>query len=339
MRTYKSKGRMFAHHGKTPHTPTKETRLDMPETRRYLEMLQNPNGRFSDADAKAEVLSLDALRILGCDDEKIYGRAKEYLLTLENPDWGFSQKPEGESSMDGTFYAVSALKELGVEKKEAADYVLRLHHGNGSFVRDADASLNNPVNGEVKYTSMAVSALKALEHEEKEVFRKAGKFSLKMRHADDGGFGSCDGIFSDSTLENTYYAVNALEELGSIANVNVEKTAKYILGIQNADGGFSPYKAGDVSFASDRAYPRPGKRSDIESTFYAVSSLCRLGALGGKVRRRAGNYVMKLKNDDGSFCHSRSEPGPLGEPPGYGTLLSTAYAVLTLGLLEGKLPP
>ncbi len=72
----------------------------------------------------------------------------------------------------------------------------------------------------------------------------------------------------------------------------------------------------------------------MQSTFYAISSLDSLGSLDKEVCERAKNYVMKLKNKDGSFCHSHSEPGPLGEPPGTSTLQSTAYAVLTLGLVD-----
>lgn len=348
MRTYKSKRGMFARHDKKARVPTKGVILTMPETKRYVEWLQNPNGRFLKADAKTEALALDALRVLGCEDEKLYGRAKEYLLTLENPDWGFSSKPGSESSIEGTYHAVSALKKLGVEKKEAADYVLRLHRGNGSFVGDAGAPINNPVNGKVKYTCLAVSALKLLGRDEKDVLARARRFSLRMRHLDNGGFGSSDGIFSDATLENTYYAVKALAELDSLGTIIGEKTANYITGLQNADGGFSPYRPGEISFTSDRMQgatdgkqnkplmKKKSARSDIQNTFCAISSLDSLGALSKDVRERAGDYVMRLGNHDGSFCHSRSEPGPLGEPPGAGTLLSTAYAVLCLGMVGGE---
>lgn len=329
MRTYKKAwGRMFRRPWKNTAPAAK---LDMPETRRYIERLQRPDGRFSDADAKAEALALDALRTLGCEDGgKIYGRAKDYLLTLENRDWGFSSKPGRESSMEGTFHAVSALKKLGVEKKEAADYILRLHRGNGSFVPDASSPLDNPANGKVKYACMAVSALKLLGRDEKDVLTKAKRFSLRMRHLE-GGFGSSDGMFSDATLENTYYAVKALEKLDSLYMVG-GRPSGYVLGLQNADGGFSPYRAGEVSFTSGRR----NWRSDIESTFYAISTLDTLGALDAEVRKRSENYVMSLKNEDGSFCHSRSEPGPLGEPPGTGAPLSTAYAVLCLGIIVGE---
>lgn len=340
MRTYKSKKKgMFA---RTRKKASGSARLDMPETGSYIERLQNPDGRFARADAETEALALDALRILGCTDEKIYERAKEYLLTLENPDWGFSSKPSGGdgSSMEGTYHSVAALKKLGIEKKEAAEYILLLHRGNGSFVRDAGTPINVPTNGKVKYTCLAVSALGLLGRDEnKDVFVRAKRFSLRMRHIDNGGFGSSDGIFSDSTLENTYYAVKALEELDSLGAMMTggNKTADYITGLQNADGGFSPYKAGDVSVTSDRISTNRHSRvrSDVQSTFYAISSLDSLGVLDREVCGRAKKYVMGLMNKDGSFCHSRSEPGPLGEPPGTGTLQSTAYAVLTLGLVAG----
>lgn len=352
MRTYSEYKRNGSSRGMSKWTRKKQSgpaRLVMPETRRYIEMLQNTDGSFLKSDAKTEAFSLDALRILGCDNEKIYERAKEYLLTLENRDWGFSSKPGGESSIDGTYHAVSALKKLGVTPDAAADYVLLLHRGNGSFVRDAGTPINVPTNGKVKYTCLAVSALKLLGCDEKDVFVRAKRFSLRMRHIDNGGFGSSDGIFSDATLENTYHAVKALAELGSRGAMmpGGNKTADYITGLQNADGGFSPYKAGDVGVTSDRIstnqvwrqrkpadythshVPR-AVRSDVQSTFYAISSLDSLGVLDREVCEKAKKYVMSLMNEDGGFCHSRSEPGPLGEPPGTGTLLSTAYAVLCL---------
>ncbi len=346
MRTYSEYKRNGGSRGTprwTMKKPPEQARLVMPQTRRYIEMLQNTDGRFLKADAKTEALALDALRVLGCADDKIYERAKEYLLTLENRDWGFSSKPGGESSIEGTYHAVSALKKLGVKKDEAADYVLRLHRGNGSFVGDTGTPINVPTNGKVKYTCLAVSALKLLGRDEKDVLARAGRFSRRMRHLE-GGFGSSDGIFSDATLENTYYAVKALAELDSLGALTGEKTANYIAGLQNADGGFSPYRAGEISVTSDRVsinqHPHAPRavRSDMQSTFYAISSLDSLGVLDKEVREGARTYVMSLANHDGSFCHSRREPGPLGEPPGCGTLLGTAYAVLTLGLLDGRGP-
>lgn len=364
MRTYKkSGGRMFDCTGKNAVPPAK---LDMPETKRYIESLQGPNGRFSEADARTEALVLDALRILGCDDEKIYERAKEYLLTLKNPDWGFSQKPESESSsIEGTCHAVSALKELGVKKDEAADYVLRLHRGNGSFVGDANTPIDQPANGKVKYAYLAISTLKTSGRHEIDVFKRAKRFIVSRQHPN-GGFGSSDDMFSDATLENTYYAVKALEKLDVLGTLG-EKTTNYIAGLQNADGGFSLYIAGEISFVSGVGKRNPPNsstglpprvshavrkgsdhrnekghfmkkkttRSDIQNTFYAVSALDSLGRLDKDVCDGARDYIMKLKNGDGSFCHSRSEPGPLGEPQGTGTLLSTAYAVLCLGIVGG----
>lgn len=313
--------------------------LDMPETRGYIERFQNPNGGFSQADARTEALALDALRTLGCTDEKVYDRAREYLLTFENPDWGFSSKPgNAGSDIDGTHYVTMALKKLGVEKKEAADYVLSLHRGNGSFVRDATRPLNNPVNGKVKYTQAAVSILEVSGRDEKEVFGRAVKFLLKRRHAE-GSFGECDGIFSDGNIENTYYAVKALCETGSRGMIT-PKTGKYLLDMQNKDGGFSSknVEVGRGTVMGERPVWQK-ERSRMDETFYAISALDALGSPDkDKVRESAMDYVMSLRNNGGSFCHSRSEPGPLGEPPGTGTLLSTAYAVLTLGLLEGKPP-
>ncbi len=315
-------------------------KLDMPETKRYIESLQGPNGRFSEADARTEALSLDALRILGCDDEKIYERAKEYLLTLMNPDWGFSLKPGSDSSIEGTYHAVSALKELGVKKDEAADYALRLHRGNGSFVGDTGTPIDRPASGNVKYACLAISTLKTSGRHELEVFKRAKRFILGRQHPN-GGFGSSDDMFSDATLENTYYAVKALEKLDVLGTLG-EKTVNYIAGLQNANGGFSHYMAGEISFVSGvgkRNQPdsmrKNSVRSDIQNTFHAISALDSLGRLDKDVCYGARNYIMKLKNEDGSFCHSRSEPGPLGEPPGTSTLLSTAYAVLCLGMVGG----
>lgn len=358
MRTYKNSGNMFngCVTGKT-RTHGKTAILQMPRTRRYLESLQRPDGRFSDADAKTQALVLDALRLLGCQDEKIYGRAKEYLLTLENPDWGFSSKPGNDGSdIEGTYHATIALKRLGVEKGEVAEYVLRLHRGNGSFVRDATRPLNNPVNGEVKYAYLAISALKSAGREETDVFKRAKRFILGRQHPD-GGFGSCDGIFSDGSVENVYYAVGALEKLGLTAGDAKPGTEKYILDLQNADGGFSLAmeavslqkqnavvggRHGRSVFIPENTFYIEKKkkgRSDMQNTFYAVSSLDIIGRLDGEVCDGAKTYIMRLENEDGSFGHSRSEPGPLGEPPGTGTPLGTAYAVLTLGLLDKEKSP
>ncbi len=137
MRTYKkSGGGMFDCAKRTDDRAPKPARLDLPATRQYLKGLWDTNGSFSEDDTRTKAMAIDSLLLLGCDDERVYESAKTRLLSLENKDWGFSSENGQDSTLEGTHYAVSCLKKLGVEKKEAADYILRLHRGNGSFVRD-----------------------------------------------------------------------------------------------------------------------------------------------------------------------------------------------------------
>ncbi len=325
MRTYKSRGKMFDCARRTGDAPSPK-RLDMPAARRYLESLLNTNGRFSDADAKTEALTIEALLLLGCDDERVYERAKEYLLSLGNDEWGFSDEPGKDSSLEGTYHAASCLKKLGVEKKEAlADYVLSLQRNDGSFFSDEAHSKSatperGPVHDALNNAAFAVLALRASGYNEEPLFARAEKFIRRQQHLD-GSFGMGDG----STKE-TYYAIRALDELGELDDSACARAEKFVLGMQGKDGGF-------FSIIEDRYLPQNlqvRKCENVENTFYALSALSTMGRLDEGVGRKAREYVMRLRNDDGGFGYSIAGQAPISEPMTASGLLGTAYAVLCL---------
>lgn len=336
MRTYKSGGkRIFDCTRKTAFGLARK--LEMPETRRYIEGLQRKSGGgVSKGDARAKALAIDSLRLLGCDDERVYESAKSYLLSLENNEWGFSSEHGQDSSLDGTHYAVSCLKKLGVEKKEAADYVLRLQRNNGSFFRDEAHSKTEIPGRELGYdslynTTLAVLTLKMTGCDEKPVFEKAEKFIRRQQHLD-GSFGIGSG-----SIKETYYAISALDGLGELDDSASQRAQKFIVGMQSDEaGGFFSMMQGDFSTSGRELNWRVSE--NVENTFYAISALKIVGGLDDEVCRKAKNYVGKLANDEGGFGYSLYGLGANGEPSGTSSLLGTAYAVLTLGLLEGKSP-
>jgi prenyltransferase beta subunit len=146
------------------------------------------------------------------------------------------------------------------------DYLKSRRRPDGSF-NNTPAADGSP--GHVLNTLWGLEALALLGPLEK---REETAAWLRARQGGDGGFAAFEGGIDGA--EATWAAVRALDLLGS-APVAREKAVAYLLSLWNADGGFGP---------------RPGRASDLETSFRvadALKTLKALDRLGSATRRPA----------------------------------------------------
>jgi hypothetical protein len=163
------------------------------------------------------------------------------------------------------------------------------------------------------------------------------------RQNNDGGYTFCK--YTDSSAEDTYFAVQTLKLLG-VEPKQKASTIKFLKSLQHEDGSFDSIK---VAYYVIRTLKDLGAKlekspkefilslknpyggfgslnidvevsSEIESTYYSIESLKLLNEPIN--HNEIINFILSLKNFDGSFGKQ-----------GYSKIASTYYALASLNLL------
>lgn len=146
-----------------------------------------------------------------------------YILERRRPNGSFNNIPAndgGDGNIMNTYwgiYGLSVLTETIDLKEETIMWIQDCQLNNGGFTHQPDPEIG--VNDDVAYTWAAVKALKILDAEPASI-RMCVKYLLSLQN-DDGGFGNRPGWHS--TPMATYYAVEALKELGALPELEGER--------------------------------------------------------------------------------------------------------------------
>jgi prenyltransferase beta subunit len=200
------------------------------------------------------------------------GQGSELLYHLDAQDFLAQTQQAGELgyyNLASLYYTLSALAARGQQPAngpELVDYILRRQASSGGFadVRGAQA-VPSDADAHIATTWQAVQSLKLLSAEVPDTQHcaafvqqcqsRSGAFRPRLAEA---GYGLEEDIYY------TWAALQTLAALGQTVPLAAACGA-WINSLQNADGGF-----GD----------KPGWRSRLYSTYYAVHALALLGAAG-----------------------------------------------------------
>ena len=193
-------------------------------------------------------------------------RVVSYVESCQTPDGGYFFARVPPASGQDTYHAVKCLGLLGREP-------LRLGALKDWLIAAADSGVAHNLRG-LYFLSEAYCAL---QMGTEPILKSVDSvWAVQNPH---GGFGTAGRVYVEvpSELEATYCAVATLQNLG--ASVEAHRVAAFVQRFRNADGGFG----GEG-------------RSSLASTYYALSTLARLGqpaddsqaALGWLYRREEG---------------------------------------------------
>lgn len=133
--------------------------------------------------------------------------------------------------------------------------------------------------------------------------------TVSQMQLDDGGFiGKINDVESD--LYYSFFATEILRIMKSLDKIDEQRLKMYILNCKNKDGGFAK---------------KPGSRSDIVHTFYAIALLNILGEQS-QITNDTISYIKSLELDAGGFISNNKKRMP--------TAYSTFFAVLSLSALD-----
>ena len=198
----------------------------------------------------------------------------------------------GYYNLSSLFYVLAALRADGREIANKADLITFIQHrqaSNGGFVdiRTADGRPFD-THTHVAHTFHAVAALTLLKGTVPCVdacarYVQACQVLASSKHHPDvgvGGFRFDPAANRSGNFADAYYTYAALQTLRLVgrAPANADACRKWLLRLQNADGGF-----GD----------RPGWRSRLYSTYYAVHGLALLDAFAMPTRD-AGTPLVRV---------------------------------------------
>ncbi|MHA2263640.1 MAG: prenyltransferase/squalene oxidase repeat-containing protein [Candidatus Thorarchaeota archaeon] len=114
---------------------------------------------------------------------------------------------------------------------------------------------------------------------------------LKSLRGNEGGFGHVPG--QPSHIQYSYFATEALSELGQIGKMPKKQLIDFILSCQHPEGGFG------------HASNQPAQ---AQFTYYAIQMLRLLKASGKMNRRRHVSWLRSLQTPDGAFSHVKGQP-------------------------------
>ena len=197
---------------------------------------------LSDVGMRAEAPGREVSNRSGVDlrRELLMARARDYVLARQNQDGGYAFAQGLESNAQDTFYGLAILRLLNSELPRV-EHTLRWLR---SFpTRDLYA---------LYYSSEALRICG------EPIDDNLADRVLSLRRSD-GSFGSTEvDVEATSELVSTFMATELLRQLGRSGKMDA--TIGWLLDRQNEDGGFGA-----------------GHRSNIRSTFHAISSLNNLG--------------------------------------------------------------
>ncbi|HLP71628.1 MAG TPA: prenyltransferase/squalene oxidase repeat-containing protein [Bacteroidales bacterium] len=178
----------------------------------------------------------------------------KYLENCRRDNGSFNNAPAsfgGDGNILNTWWALYALQTLnagGKLRSETIAWLQSCQMSNGGFTHQPNPQIG--ANDDVAYAWAGIKALKLLGGEPKDK-KAVVKYLLSLRN-DDGGFGDRPGLHS--TPVASFYAVDALKELGMLSALDKSKKAKP-LPVEKPD--FTGYKIFTVQFqAQGQGSPR-----------------------------------------------------------------------------------
>ena len=154
--------------------------------------------------------------------------------------------------------------------------LMRRRRGDGSF------------QGNVAWTAFGIFALRAAgDRADSGSVQQAAGY-LERAQNGDGGFGYVPRTESD--VDDTGAAIQALAAAGRRSGAAVRKGVAYLRKVQNRDGGFGQM---------------PGRESNAQSTAWAVQGLVAAGVAPESVGAGPLRYLVSLQRRDGHIAYSR----------------------------------
>ncbi len=213
-----------------------------------------------------------------------------WLKSLQGLDGGFSQIQGQASHITYTDFAVKALIELGgldqIDKNELIKFVLSCQHSNGGF---GHLSNQQPQAQLTYYGIMLLNELNALNRIDKQKQKHINW--LKSLQRLDGGFWKGTGT-AQSNIDSTYFAVNALIELGGldkIDKIDKNKLIKFVLSCQHPNGGFG-------HLPNQQPYPQY-----TYNAIFLLRIFGKLDEIDKQKQQKHINWLKSLQQDDGGF--------------------------------------
>ena len=178
----------------------------------------------------------------------------DYLESCRRGNGSFNNAPAsfgGDGNILNTWWSLYALEALGSPGKKSDETITWLQScqlKNGGFTHQPDPAIG--ANDDVIYTWAGIKALKLLGAKPVNV-KGAVRYLLSLWNAD-GGFGDRPGLHS--TPGASFYAIDALNELGMLSALDRSKKAKPI---PEEKPDFTGYKIFNVQFqAQGQGSPR-----------------------------------------------------------------------------------
>lgn len=245
------------------------------DTGNYLKSLQQEDGssgwssvpQHSYVSLENAFYAVLSLKAIGCEDETVFEKAKEYMLDNRHGDgiFGDDRKP-----LKDTAYAILTLRAIGYGDRDgfekSCEFMMSCRNPDGGFgLAAGDTS-------DIKSTAFALLALKAAGTPDDRM-PDSRKYVMGLKW-DDGGFGPKGGHVNGSSARETSYAILALRAMGEPAMAIPEETRNYVK-------KRSPEKCAHIM--------------DIHSTAFS------LFALGEDIDEAYARRAKRLQLGDGSF--------------------------------------
>lgn len=169
----------------------------------------------------------------------------KYLESCRRPNGSFNNAPSsfgGDGNILNTWWALYALSTLPAQeslKAETVKWLQSCQMKNGGFTHQPDPQIGH--NDDVVYAWAAIKSLKFLGEKPANV-KGVVNYLLSLRNSD-GGFGNRPGLHS--TPVASFYAIDALTELGMLNSLNRSKKVNQIV---EETPDFKGYKVYTVQF-------------------------------------------------------------------------------------------
>jgi prenyltransferase beta subunit len=134
----------------------------------------------------------------------------------------------------------------------------------------------------------------------------------------DGGF-SVDPLTTETSSQNTDFALQTLFYLGAINSIDAGKVKSYISSLKKPDGGFS--------------YDSASKDSSLASTYYAVRVLSAINGLDNIDKAKTAEYIKRFEKKEGGGFAYVMETGVSNAKNTYMGIM----ALKALGMLDAQI--
>ncbi len=268
----------------------------------FLAALQNPDGGFpgrqGPSDPYYTSFALRGLALAGGLNGPVAHRAAEYLR--QQVGWPLALVDQA-----SVIFAASLLEAIAGAKVFASWAEARAwlragldacRSADGGYAKAPRSTTSSTYGTFLAVTAMEFAGLPLAEPNQIAAL-------LRRRQRDDGGFVELDAMRRGGT-NPTAAAVAVLRVLDALDASIAERAARFLLGMQNAEGGFCAH--GRIPVA------------DLLSTFTALAALGDLSAVDRVDAQAARRYVLRCEDPNGGFCGGWGDPTPDAEYTFYG---------------------